>query len=77
MIKLEQSIFNERIYELDGEKWIAASLLVHELRAAARRVVSQRRASAINRPRCLGLSGADLDLCNLSAPGLDGVELPH
>ena len=60
LIETEQSLFSQRREELNGEKRIAGSLLVHQLRERRGALDSQRRASAINCPSCPGLSGASV-----------------
>ena len=77
MIEGEHAFFGERGQELDGEEWIAAGLLVHQLRQrrgafglAAQRVRDQL-------PEMLAGERRQRDLRDLAAGGLDGVELAH
>ena len=77
MIEGEQSLFGERRKELNGEERIAAGLLVHQLRErrGALRLAAKRVRNQL--PEMFTGERRKRDLRDLSAGGLDGVELAH
>src|SRR5262249_49790234 len=77
MIKGEQSFVGERRNELNGEEWIAACLLVYQLRE--RRAAFRLAAKGVRNqlPEMLAAERPDRDLLYPSAGGLDRVELAH
>ena len=77
MIETEQSIFSERRYELDGEKRIAASLLVHQLRERRGALRLAAKSVRDQLSEMLWFERRKRDLRHFSASGPDGVELPH
>ena len=77
MIEGEHSLFDERRNELNREERIAAGLLVHQLRE--RRGALRLAAKSVRHqlPEMFTGERRKRDLRDLSAGGLDGVELPH
>src|ERR1700730_9228084 len=77
MVEGDQGFFGERRQELHGEKRIAAGLLMRQLRKRNDALHLAAKSVRNQLPEMLPGEWRQRDLCNLSAGGLDGVELAH